>query len=354
MNGQQMAADVLSAVKSLVNRATQPLADRLKALEERAPVPGPQGKDGPVGPQGERGAIGLAGPKGDIGEKGERGPEGIKGADGIAGRDGRDGKDGERGPMGERGPAGDQGPRGEKGADGIQGPMGERGQKGEPGIDGRNGKDADPEFIKSLVAELLPALVEKAQNVLIERLDVAVKAIRVPQDGKDGAAGRDGINGKDGADGTNGRDGKDFDIEQVRGLLESELSKWELDFERRAAATLQKSIDRMPIPRDGENGVNGKDGADGLGFDDLEFDYDGQRTFTIKAERGEAIKRKTFRMPIPIYRGTYKSADVYEKDDTVTYGGSLWIAQQDNPGTPGDGPTWKLAVRKGVDGKGSK
>lgn len=326
MQAKEMAADVLSAVKGFVERSLRPLSDRVSELEKRAPIQGPMGekglqgdrgidgapgkdgapgRDGEKGADGERGPIGLPGPKGDTGE---RGPEGIKGAEGIAGRDGRDGKDGERGPMGERGPAGDQGPRGEKGADGIQGPMGERGLKGEAGIDGKDGAPG-PRGEKGL-------------------------------DGKDGAAG---LNGKDGAP---GRDGKDFDIEEVRGVLESELSKWELEFERRAAVTLQKAIDRMPAPKDGENGINGKDGSDGLGIDDFDVDYDGERTFTMKWANGERVVAKSFKVPVTLYREVYKTSTTYERGDSVTYGGALWIATKDAPTTPGTADSgWRLSVK---------
>jgi hypothetical protein len=43
----------------------------------------------------------------------------------------------------------------------------------------------------------------------------------------------------------------------------------------------------------------------------------------------------------------------YAQHDTVTYGGSLWIAQRDTSASPGDKPAdWKLAVKRGRDGKG--
>lgn len=316
MLAKEMASDVLYAVKGFVERSLKPLADRISDLEKRAPIPGPRGEKGIDGAPGARG------------EKGEDGLRGERGIDGIPGRDGKDGAPGERGPVGEKGIQGERGPEGAKGLDGPagrdgrdgkdgapgrdgdRGPKGDKGEKGEPGrdgIDGQNGKDFDPELIRLRAAEILPELVQKAEAMLSERLESWIRSVKLPEDGKEGPPGRDGRDGKPGVQGEKGIDGRD--------------------------------------------GVNGRDGADGLGFDDFEIDYDGERGFTFKCVSGDRVKTKTFQLPVPIYRGTYKTADVYEKDDTVTYAGSLWIAQQDNPGTPGDGPTWKLAVRKGVDGK---
>jgi hypothetical protein len=95
-----------------------------------------------------------------------------------------------------------------------------------------------------------------------------------------------------------------------------------------------------------------KDGADGLGFDDLSVEYDGERSFTIKFQRGEEIKEFAFRIPVVLDRGVFKQERAYERSDGVTYGGSWWIAQRDAPeGKPGFGGDWRLAVKHGRDGK---
>lgn len=83
-------------VKTLIQSATQPLATRLEAVEQRAGVPGPagerglkgeQGERGEKGEPGERGAPGEHGETGARGEKGEPGERGQKGDQGIPGRD---------------------------------------------------------------------------------------------------------------------------------------------------------------------------------------------------------------------------------------------------------------------------
>lgn len=199
------------------------------------------------------------------------------------------------------------------------------------GRDGVDGKDAD-----------IAALEAQVKTLVSE----AVSAIPTPKDGADGRDGRDGVDGKDGAD---GKDGKSFTINEADELLQEKMARWELDFERRATATLEKAIDRMPKPRDG---VDGKDGADGLGFDDMQAEYDGERGVTLKFARGDQVKSVSLRIPVVIDRGVYRADEGYEPGDGVTWGGSYWIAQQETkakPDTPNSG--WRLAVKKGRDGK---
>lgn len=50
--------------------------------------------------------------------------------------------------------------------------------------------------------------------------------------------------------------------------------------------------------------------------------------------------------------GVWRSTSSYAQGDAVTYDGSLWVAQVDEPGPPGkDLAGWRLAVRKGRDAK---
>ena len=81
-----------------VRTGTNPLAERIAALEGRQAVPGAQGE------RGEKGADGLIGQRGPQGERGE------KGADGLIGQPG---------PQGERGQDGTPGVHGKDGRDGI-------------------------------------------------------------------------------------------------------------------------------------------------------------------------------------------------------------------------------------------
>ncbi|EKF39928.1 collagen triple helix repeat-containing protein [Nitratireductor indicus C115] len=101
----------------------------------------------------------------------------------------------------------------------------------------------------------------------------------------------------------------------------------------------------------GEPGQDGVDGADGIGFDDLEVVHDGLRTFTFRFAKGEKMKEFPFTLPVVLDRGVFKAGDTYSAGDGVTWGGSFWIAQKDTADKPGDGDGWRLAVKKGRDGK---
>lgn len=242
------------------------VVERVTELEQRAPVPGPQGEPGKDGRDGI---------------DGKDGAPGKDGRDGIDGKDGADGRDGADGTPGEKGADGRDGIDGKDGAPGLIGPEGPAGKDGEPGRDGIDGKDG-------------------AQGLI----------------GPEGPVGKEGEPGRDGRDGQQGVPG-----------------------------------------RDGAPGLNGKDGVDGrdgLGFDDMSAEYDGERTVTLKWQRGDQTKEFTLLLPIPLDQGTYRSGAQYQKGDMVTFGGSSWIAQRDTTAKPETSPDWRLAVKRGRDGKDGK
>lgn len=149
--------------------------------------------------------------------------------------------------------------------------------------------------------------------------------------------------------GQDGVDGKSVTMDDVRALHESLFATWQLDWERRAMDLNQRCLDRFEKPKDG------KDGTDGLGFDDMTVDYDGRRSFTIRWVRGEQVKEKTFKVPALIEAGVWLHGKSYEQGDGVTCGGSYWIALKDTIERPGDNNSdWRLAVKKGRDGKDTR
>lgn len=305
----------LDEIKSLVDLA-------FKAL----PVP-KDGKDGAPGLNGKDGALGAPGQDGrpgDRGEPGERGQDGEKGLPGDRGEKGEPGLMGKDGAPGRDGLKGDPGDRGEKGEPGIQGKAGSNGLDGKDGAPGLNGKDG-------------------ANGI----------------NGKDGAPGLNGKDGAPGVDGQKGLDGKNgtsVTLDDMRPILEGEVAKWALDFERRAGDVLQKAIDRMPVARDGKDGANGRDGADALGFDDVYVEKTSDRTVAIVFKNGAREKRHEITFPVFLDAGVFKMGECYEPGDALTYGGSLFVAQRNTLPTekPEDGSgAFRLAVKRGRDGGGS-
>lgn len=62
------------------------------------------------------------------------------------------------------------------------------------------------------------------------------------------------------------------------------------------------------------------------------------------------------RPPGVAYKGVWDSSEVYQRGHFVTRAGSLWHSERDlNRGIlPGAGDGWRLAVKKGADGKDGK
>lgn len=205
-------------------------------------------------------------------------------------------------------------------------------QHGVDGKDGKDGKDLSFDDIKDNVLEL----ISSAKAEIAEY----VKAIPLPKDGVDG---KDGANGKDGVD------GKSVSMEEIELRLDAAVSKWALEFERRGTDLIQRAIDKIPTPKDG------RDGIDGLGFDDLSAEFDGEKTVTLKFAKGEQVKEFKFALPVTVDKGVYKEGVQYLAGDGVTWCGSYWIAKRNTNAKPDSSDSgWRLAVRKGRDGRNGR
>lgn len=147
--------------------------------------------------------------------------------------------------------------------------------------------------------------------------------------------------------GEDGKDGISPTAEEVAKSLEHKFSEWALGFERKADDKLEKAIDKLRQP---ENGKDGRDAIELKDFD-IELSEDG-RTINMSLKTEDAIVERSLKIPTVIDRGVYKESNQYEKGDAVTYAGSLFIAQTDNPdGKPETSSGWRLAVKRGRDGR---
>jgi hypothetical protein len=69
----------------------------------------------------------------------------------------------------------------------------------------------------------------------------------------------------------------------------------------------------------------------------------------------EARVRALEARPSLVYKGVWDAAAVYNRGMFVTKGGAVWHSEVDgNRGVPPPAPQWKLAVKKGSDGKDAK
>lgn len=308
---------------------------------------------------------------------------------------------------------------------------------GKDGEKGRDGKDADPEFIKSLVSAAWAAMpIPKDGNNGRDGID-----------GKDGRDGKDGIDGKDGADGLRGKDADPVDIPLLVAEIRSQIpipkngkDGKDADFEavkELVFSTVQKAVDSLPKPKDGspgkdaepihpdtvrlmvvdevqkavgtirlpKDGEKGEPGRDALQIDILpsinvnksyppstygkhrgstwkslktttagEFSLeewfpitDGitnvdivqsadLRSFTFSFELGGEIQKREFSLPVVLDRGVFKDGEEYLRGDGVTRGGNWWLCVVDRTkAVPADSNNdWRLAVRRGAEGKPGK
>ena len=240
---------------------------------------------------------------------------------------------------GEKGDPGDIGKAGENGRDGGIGPKGDKGDAGPIGEKGEPGKDAEPLDADAIVAELVAKLL--ASDGLKTLADMAASSAMVEylqanpiQHGKEGPQGPRGEAGVD---------GKSVTLEDASLVLESAINKHMLDLERRATDTINRAVDKIPVPKDGRDG---KDGAD---FTTFSLDYDGERTVTIKGDGGEITKR----LDLPLDRGYWREGMACEKSDIVTNDGNAWLALKDTKSKPciENKDDWRIFARKGRDGR---
>lgn len=202
--------------------------------------------------------------------------------------------------------------------------------------------------VAKAVAEVPPAkdgesvTVDDVRPVLAELVSKAVADLPKPQPGKD--ADMDALRSH--------LDGlvkslelpKGPSVDEVAATFERRFSDLTLSWERQARDTLEKAADRMPKPKDGRDALP-------LESFDLSLSDDG-RTVTVKMQAGDTILEKSVRIASVIDRGVYSAEKSYEQGDGTTYGGCYWISQKDAPeGVPGGSADWRLAVKKGRDGK---
>lgn len=180
----------------------------------------------------------------------------------------------------------------------------------------------------------LPASDQQAQDAaqvraLIDEVNRRIDNLPAPEKGDKGDKGEKGDKGDP------GRDGLD-----VKDMFRADGG--------RLIAVMSDGSTRDLGVFVGKDGKDGEPGRDGLGFDDMRMEEREDGCYLV-FERGEIVKE--FRLPVVIDRGVYSAGKVYRKGDGVTWAGSFWIAQEDTSEKPDTGKGWRLAVKKGRDGK---
>lgn len=212
------------------------------------------------------------------------------------------------------GPAGPIGPTG---------PPGPAGTAGAPGPAGAAGKDADPDELAQRVGKILD---EPCKAYLAGLVAAIPKAV----DGKPGV----------------GMAGAVIDRE---GRLIISLSDGTMH-------SLGQVVGKDGTP--GRDGKDGAQGADGFNLEDFSIEWIDDRTMRTTFKHGELIKIDEHVFPVVLDCGHFSEGRKYRRGDSVTWGGSTWIALKDAPkGPPTECSEWRMAVRvgrNGVDGKDGK
>lgn len=286
-------AEFGKAMAAIVREAQEPLLARIKALEERQP---------------------------------ERGTDGKDGTNGI------DGKDGASVTIEDVAPMIDAAVK--AAVDSIPKP-----KDGEKGLDG---KDAEPIEISAVVAELLAGDEMRTMSELHAAEAVARHFEANPV--------RHGIDGKDGQSikGDPGKDGES--IKGDPGESGVGLAGAMIDRDGQLVITTTKGETIKLGIVVGKDGERGKDGAD---FSDASIDYDGERGLIVRSRDGTEVVRH---LPIPIDRGYWREGMSAKKADLLTHGGNVWIALKETSAKPciENADDWRLFVRKGRDGADGK
>lgn len=214
--------------------------------------------------------------------------------------------------------------------------------------------------VKDYVSKRLEPLISKLSEA---EADIAILKERpLPEKGEKGDQGEPGAAGEKGEAGT-------VDMAVVKSIIKDLVSEIPpaqdgrdgldaLDIQILPAINDLKSYPRGVYAS--HNGglwktfkqTEGMDGWECIidGVADVHIEYDGERAFQISLSKSSGIcVKKDFSLPMLIDRGVYKEGQEYKKFDGVTFGGSFWISQKDNPqGKPGEANSdFRLAVKRG-------
>jgi hypothetical protein len=242
------------------------------------------------------------------------------------------------------------------------------------------------------------ATVQRALDEKSASLEAMIKAIppgtpgEKGADGRDGRDGKDGIDGKDGApgergaDGINGKDavidtaaivenilalvpvpkdGRDADPVDTAAIVKEVLAQIPVPKDGKDAtvdtdALVREVVSLVPTPKDGRDGRDGTPGRDGITMEQVDKSAARIALSVLAAGKleGRTLKwgDQSAHIPIPVYRGVWREDEVpYDAGDMVTFGGSVWHANEGTSEKPGEGKTaWTLVVKRGANGRDAK
>lgn len=207
-----------------------------------------------------------------------------------------------------------------------QRPAPERGEKGDPGEPGPCGTG------------LAGAMIDRSGVLILTLSNGEAREIGT-------VVGRDGEQGPPGERGEQGPAGEKGEIGPAG--------------ERGPQGERGEKGEAGPVGEKGERGdigPIGEKGRDGFALEAFDIQHMGDgRTIEMSFDQDDIRHTYELQFPVAIYRGVYKAGETYQFGDLVTWAGSLWHAEKETSAKP-DSPDgdWRLAVKKGRDGKDAK
>lgn len=217
----------------------------------------------------------------------------------------------------------------------------------------KDGRDADPDVLRRSVADevslAIASIPKPADGTSVTVADVAPligdeirKAVAALPIAKDGAGIQAALIDRAGHLILTMTDGRAENVGPVVGASVEPAAVKQM---------CEDLIAALPKPKDGTNGRDGQDGNHGLGFEDMDFEFDEKGHLFLVFKRGDLVKRAM--VPGRVHQGTYRPESEYVAGDNVTFDGSEWCALKSGtlgrPGTTDSG--WRLTVKRGSDGK---
>lgn len=206
--------------------------------------------------------------------------------------------------------------------------------------------EEDLEAIVQTAALKAAARVEIPSELVIKAAQEAVAAIELPKAPDFSAMLKAAMAEVELPQPTPGKDG--LDALQLEVLPEIDTSK---SYPRGTYASHEGGLWRTYEKSHGMRGwecvMNGVAKTEIKASDDL-------RTISfVNVLSDGTVTEKHFDVPVVIDRGVFKHGNTYKSGDAVTWGGSLWIAQEQTADKPGEPAAkgWRLAVKKGRDAK---
>lgn len=237
--------------------------------------------------------------------------------------------------------------------------------------DGAPGADADPALVRRLIDEAVGRIPKAKDGASVTAADVrplvadevgkAVAALPKPKDGSsvppervqamvEDQVGKAMRGVRNGADGQPGRDAAELDIlpsiDEAKAYRRGTWASY-------SGGLIRAARNTEPVKNGDLVSAGWVVMVEGVAAIVVTQEAD-PREISVAAMLTSGTKMVSqFKIPALLERGVWREG-AYDKGDGVTWDGSYWIAQDKTTDKPGTSPAWRLAVKRGRDGKDLK